>query len=50
MWSYEEFKDYAAAQAASAELTLEGLLSHARTLLGREVLDDDLSILKILFA
>ncbi|MBI4805643.1 MAG: fused response regulator/phosphatase [Desulfovibrio sp.] len=49
MWSYEEFKDYAASQANSSGLELGSVLSHVRSLLEREVLDDDLSMLKILF-
>ncbi len=45
MWSYEEFKEYARERGAMGGPALEEVLAHARGMLGREVLDDDLSML-----
>jgi len=50
MWSYEEFKDFVAHKAASGGPELESLLAHAKALLGRDILDDDLTMLQIAFS
>ncbi len=47
MWSYEEFKDYAVSQSGGQGPELDSMLAHVRSLLGRDTLDDDLSMLKI---
>jgi sigma-B regulation protein RsbU (phosphoserine phosphatase) len=55
MWSYEEFKEYVASQCApggpccAQGPSLAGILNNAKALLGREVFDDDLSMLKVSF-
>jgi sigma-B regulation protein RsbU (phosphoserine phosphatase) len=48
MWSYEDFKAYVAGNAAGGGPALEAMLAHARGLLGRDVLDDDMSILELM--
>ncbi|MFZ5428426.1 MAG: SpoIIE family protein phosphatase [Thermodesulfobacteriota bacterium] len=49
MWSYEEFKEYV--QGASREgPRLGDILDHARRMLGRGTLEDDLTMLKITIA
>lgn len=52
MWTYEEFKDYAAALGGPDRPDGPGLdevLANARSLSRREVMDDDLTMLKLSF-
>jgi len=47
MWSYEDFKAFASEAARRGGPRLEDALAHVRTLLGRRVLDDDLTMLTL---
>uniref|UniRef100_A0A7C4EKR5 Response regulator n=1 Tax=Fundidesulfovibrio putealis TaxID=270496 RepID=A0A7C4EKR5_9BACT len=47
MWSYEEFKEYAREGVSEDGLRLGDILDHARRMLGRGTLEDDLTMLKI---